>query len=79
VSFVNEAPAPLDDRPSFSGLTNAWTADFETPLGSRTFFSFFLFLGQHWPKETINKVCTLAFQSLRPYSKNMAREQFLTN
>jgi uncharacterized protein involved in cysteine biosynthesis len=33
-------------------------------VGRRTFFSFFLFLGQHRQKETVNKVCTLAFQSL---------------
>jgi hypothetical protein len=26
-------------------IITAWTADFETPVGSRTFFSFFLSLG----------------------------------
>jgi hypothetical protein len=27
-----------------------WAADFETPAGSSTFFSIFLFLWQHWQK-----------------------------
>jgi hypothetical protein len=45
-------------------LYTVWAADFETPVRSSTYFSFFLFLGQHWQKQTIDKVCTLAFQSL---------------
>jgi hypothetical protein len=42
-------------------VSTVWAADFETPVGSSAFFSFFCFLGQHRQKETVNEVCTLAF------------------
>jgi hypothetical protein len=38
-----------------------WAADFENTSGQQHFI---LFLGQHWQKEKINKVCKLEFQSL---------------
>jgi hypothetical protein len=41
-----------------------WAVNFETPVGSSTFFSFFLCLWQHRQKEIIKKVCALVFQSL---------------
>jgi hypothetical protein len=49
---------------SMTKVNTVWAVDFETPVGSSIFFSFFLFLGKHWQKETINKVCTMVFQSL---------------
>jgi hypothetical protein len=33
--------------------------------GQQHFLLCFYLLGQHWQKETINKVCTLGFQSLQ--------------
>jgi hypothetical protein len=52
VTVFHELAITHQRRPASKGflLITVWAADFETPVGSSTFFSFFLFLGQHRQK-----------------------------
>jgi hypothetical protein len=47
-----------------------WAADFETPVGSSTFFSFLFFLGSIGRNKQSTKFAQCCFKAYRPYSIN---------